>query len=256
MIEKLISGAGCEVHDDEYLRLLGYPPGHEPGARARELAAWARQWYGEHGRPWVYLREVSLELTERGLQLDGRLFVSVKLQRHLQDSGCRRAVLFAASAGRDCEEHARRLWEEAKPDEYFFLEIFGSAVVEQLVASASGRICELAEGDGWRAVPHFSPGFSGWDIREQNALHRLVLRDGTVVLPEPLDVLESGMLRPKKSQLAVFGLTTQADAGDSGRWVPCHRCSFSPCRYRRAAYRPARRAHAADGVPAATSPTS
>ena len=241
MIESLITEPGCQVREEEYFRLLGYPPGHEPGARALELAAWARRWYAGHGRPWTYFREVSLEASEDGLRLDGQVFQSAKLHAHLRQSGCRRAVVFAASAGRACEEHARRLWEEGKPDEYFFLEVFGSAVVEQLVAGASGQVCALAETGGWMAVPHYSPGYAGWDVAEQNRLHELVFRGGAVTTPAPLEVLASGMLRPKKSLLAVIGLTPhdgQAPVPD--RWVPCHRCSFSPCRYRRGPYRPAR----------------
>jgi hypothetical protein len=56
--------------------------------------------------------------------------------------------------------------------------------------------------------------------------------------PIPLDVLESGMLRPKKSLLAVFGLTRHVDRVNRlTDLVPCQNCSFSPCQYRRAPYR-------------------
>jgi hypothetical protein len=153
-------------------------------------------------------------------------------------------VLVAVSAGPECEEHARELWNEGKPDEYFFLEIYGSAVVEDLVARTSGRLCAAAERDALMAVPHYSPGYAGWDVAEQNRLHALILEGMESNLPGPLEVLSSGMLRPKKSLLAVFGLAPLT-ARPAALATPCEGCSFSPCRYRRAPYR-----HTAASAPA------
>ena len=224
------------VQDAEYLRLLGYPRGHEPGGRVQELMAWARAWYARHGQPWAYHRRVELQAGGGALWLDGVEFASPRLQEHFQQHAATGAVLVAVSAGRECEEHARELWNEGKPDEYFFLEIFGSAVVEDLVARTNGRLCAAAEHDGLMAVPHYSPGYAGWDVAEQNRLHALIIDGLNGVLPGPLEVLSSGMLRPKKSLLAVFGLAP-ATARPVALATPCEGCSFSPCRYRRAAYR-------------------
>jgi hypothetical protein len=252
MLEILDTQPDRRVQDAEYRRLLGFPRTHVPGERVRELAAWARQWFAAHGQPWVYLREAELEITGEWLRLDGVEFRSRQLHEHLLLAGARRAVLVAVSAGRGCEEYAHRLWQEARPDEYFFLEIFGSAVVEHLVATTSGRICALAEGDGLIAVPHYSPGYAGWDVADQTKLFDLVSRGMTQAFPEPFEVLSSGMLQPKKSLLAVFGLTTRTPrALVSARLVPCHNCSFTPCAYRRAPYR---HATSAVGGPGATGP--
>lgn len=230
-----------DVDETEYWRLLGYPPDHEPSERALELAAWARQWYAENGRPWVYLRETRLELTPEALRLDGQEFRSQQLHDHLREAGVKRAMLVAVSAGRSCEEYARRLWQESKPDEYFFLEMFGSAVVEHLMATMNGRICDLAERDGLAAIPHYSPGYTGWDVADQVPLFELIGRGLGQPLPEAFEVLASGMLRPKKSLIAVVGLVPQSlQARMTSRWIPCEACSLSPCAYRRRPYRHAR----------------
>ncbi len=227
-----------QVQDAEFLRLLGYPAGHEPGARVRELMAWARAWYGEHGRPWVYLRRVEFQTDAEQLRLDGVAFDSPRLHEHLRQHDARSAVLLAVSAGRECEEHARALWNEGKPDEYFFLEIFGSAVVEDLVARTSGRVCDLAAPEGLMAIRHYSPGYTGWDVSEQPKLLSLIARGMSASFPGPLEVLSSGMLRPKKSLLAVFGLApASARLSAAATDAPCVNCSFAPCRYRRAPYR-------------------
>jgi hypothetical protein len=239
MIERLDLHPDCEVQDAEYHRLLGYPRGHVPTERALELVAWARGWFREHGRPWVYLREAELQLTPGSLRLEGVEFRSPQLHEHLARASATRAMLVAVSAGRACEEHARHLWEAAKPDEYFFLEIFGSAVVERLVATMNGRICDLAAHDGLIAMPHYSPGYSGWDVADQNRLFELIARGAKHPWSEPLEVMPSGMLRPKKSQLGVFGLAPPTECNRAAlRATPCENCSFAPCRYRRAPYRP------------------
>lgn len=226
-----------QVLDAEYLRLLGYPRGHEPGERVRELMAWARAWYAAHGRPWVYQRRVELELTPDALRLDGREFGPARLREHLQQHEATGAVLLVASAGPECEEHARELWAAGKPDEYFFLEIHGSAVVEDLVARASGRLCASLGDSGLAAVPHYSPGYAGWDVADQNPLFDLITRRLGGPLPGPLEVLASGMLRPKKSLLGVLGLAPAEKVAGTPRATPCAGCSFAPCAYRRAPYR-------------------
>lgn len=258
-LELLDTRPSVDVQEDEYRRLLGYPKTYAPGERALELSAWARRWYAENGRPWVYLREVDLQVGDDALRIEGTDFQSKQLHDHLLQAKAQRAMLVAVSAGKNCEEHARSLWEESKPDEYFFLEMYGSAVVEHLMATMSGRICDLAEPNGFMAVPHYSPGYTGWNVADQNKLFDLITRGLTRPFPESLEVMTSGMLRPKKSLLAVVGLAPNIGRGpESARIVPCESCSFSPCNYRRTPYRhatlPAEKAATSREHPAAISP--
>ena len=51
----------------------------------------------------------------------------------------------------------------------------------------------------------------------------------------PLTLLDSGMLTPKNSLLAVRGLTRQAVAPTAAD--ACRACDLSPCSFRRAPYR-------------------
>ncbi|HVT73756.1 MAG TPA: hypothetical protein VHD61_11495 [Lacunisphaera sp.] len=232
------AGPSVAVAEEEYRRLLGYPRNHAPDERALELAEWARGWYARNGRPWLYAREVNLDVTPGALRLDGEEFASSQLHAHLRDAGATRAMLVAVSAGRACEDEARRRWEEGRPDEYFFLEMFGSAVVEHLVATLSGRLCDAAEREGLAAIAHYSPGYTGWDVADQNRLHELVTHGMSQPFPEALEVLPSGMLRPKKSLLAVVGLVRRETyGGTAASQVPCRSCAFAPCAYRRAPYR-------------------
>jgi hypothetical protein len=228
-----------EIQESEYQRLLGYPKNHSLEGRARELVGEAEAWFSKNGRPWIWAREIASVVSGPGnARLGGTEFSSRKLREILFEAGAHSALLVAVSAGKECEEHARELWNEGKPDEYFFLETYGSAVVEQLITAASGRICAWADQNQMAALPHFSPGYSGWDIAEQLSLWSLFQKTFSGGFPGELEVLDSGLLRPKKSLLAVIGLTRNLEkARRFQKLIPCENCSLMDCRYRRGAYR-------------------
>jgi len=234
MIELADTRPDAQVVEAEYLRLLGYPRGHALEGRACELAAWARQWYAENGRPWVYAREVeTVDLAAGAVRIHGAAFHSERLHRTFQEAEAHGAILAAVSAGPEAEQEAQRLWGEEKPDEYFFLETYASAVTEHLITMLGAQLCGWAEKQGTAILPHYSPGYPGWDVGEQPRL--LALTGGN--LPGCLETLESGALRPKKSLLAVFGVTCNAHSlYRLTGGVPCVNCSFPSCQYRRAPY--------------------
>ncbi|HEY3861194.1 MAG TPA: hypothetical protein VGO59_04835 [Verrucomicrobiae bacterium] len=238
MLELIDRQPESNVREPEYARLLGYPPHHVLEGRARELAGWCRQWYAQNGRPWVYARQCgSLELQGERLILEGSVFSSKHLHNQFAAAGAHTAVLAAVSAGPECEEKTRQLWEEGKPDEYFFLEMYGSAVVEHLITAAGGRLCAWADLRGEAVLPHYSPGYSGWDVAEQLPLWNVLRRRGDSASAGSLEVMETGMLRPKKSLLAVFGLTRHLDrVRQYQNLVPCENCALPGCPYRRKPY--------------------
>jgi hypothetical protein len=188
-----------QVQPAEFYRLLGYPRGKQPEGRAAELAAWVREWYAKHGTPWIYSHEGQNEF------------------------------LVAVSAGPELEHEAQRRWRDSLPDEYFFLETYGSAVVEHLTTLAGAQLCEWADPRGLAILPHRSPGYPGCDIAEQAPL---LARMQPV--PHPLEVLPSGMLRPKKSQISVFPVVPKtAETVPLSSLVSCTHCTFTPCQFRR-----------------------
>jgi hypothetical protein len=169
--------------------------------------------------------------------IDGVRFYSGALRRRFEQAAAGSAVLAAVSAGPEIEQEAQKLWREEKPDEYYFLEVLGSAVVERLTTMTGARLSAWAEGREMAVLPHYSPGYPEWDIAEQSRL--LGLLKGAGNLSGNLEALESGALRPKKSLLAVFGLTRHT--GGVRRLtelVACESCSLASCQYRRRSGKP------------------
>ncbi len=107
---------------------------------------WTRTWYAAHGRPWVYARQSEqLTIGPRSIDVDGVSFTSDRLRRMLVQADAHGVVLVAVSAGPEIEREAHRCWLEERPDEYFFLEMFGSAVVEHLTTMTGARLCAWAD---------------------------------------------------------------------------------------------------------------
>jgi hypothetical protein len=237
MIELLDSAPDVDVAPAEYRRLLGYPPHAEMSERAAELAAWTRQWYAEHGRPWVFAHEAaSVEIGDGAVSIDGVAFHSRRLREMIECAGGHSAVLVAVAAGPEIEQEAQCRWQEGKPDEYFFLEMYGSAVVEHLTTRIGARLCEWADACEMAVLPHYSPGYPEWEIGEQVALLEVLGRGRH--LPGELEALASGALRPQKSQLAVFGLTRHRErVRRLTDLIPCENCSYPGCQFRRVPYR-------------------
>lgn len=239
IIELACTLSGVNVETSEYVRLLGFPRGWMLEGRPLELATWARDWYAANGKPWIYARQAEgLEISGDSISIDGVSFAGKPLLRTLQQAEAHSVVLVAVGAGPEAEQEARRRWETEKPDEYFFLEIFASAVVEHLTTLAGARLCDWAEPNQMAVLPHSSPGYPDWDVAEQARLLELIKRTRKEPLPSQVEALDSGMLLPRKSLLAVFGLTRHtARLRRLTELVPCERCSFGPCQYRRAPYR-------------------
>jgi len=233
---------GVDVQPSAYARLLGYPRNHVLEGRARELADWARNWFAEHGRPWIYARQAGeFEIAGESIRVDGSSFISRRLKSTLEQAETYSVVLAAVGAGLEAEEESRRRWHDEKPDEYFFLEIYASAVVEHLITITGARLCDWAEQNEMTVLPHYSPGYSDWDVAEQPRLLELIKRTRREPFPSSVEALDSGMLRPRKTLLAVFGLAPRSDRLQRlTNLIPCESCSFGPCQYRRAPYRAVR----------------
>lgn len=243
MFEFVDTHPDCNVSEAEYVRLLGYPKDRPLADRARELADAAAEWFSKNGRPWIYARETeTIRLSEDHFMINDTAFSSRRLVEQFTVARVNTAILVAVSAGPECEEHAGQLWQDGRPDEYFFLEIFGSAVVEHLVTLANGRICAWADANGKVALPHHSPGYSGWNMSAQLQLWNVLRAAGNNALPGALTVLESGMLRPKKSLIGLIGIASDTTtASGMARLVPCMTCALPGCQFRRAPFIRSRR---------------
>lgn len=163
-----------------FRRYLRLPPKRSVSPAVAEAEAWARAWFHEHARPWTCVvtadDDFNCWLTAR-------------------QPGIGRAAIVAVSAGTEAEGEAAARWKNDEPDRYYFLECYASAVVDTLLIAARTQL---------GADRHECPGYPGWPIEDNREVLAALRRLSP--LPGPLDVMESGMLRPRKSQVAVCSL--------------------------------------------------
>jgi hypothetical protein len=226
------------VLQTEYQRLLGVPATLELSGLMKERSDAARAWFAEHGRSWVYTREATeLRMEDEKIWVDTVDLRSPELYKRLEKAEAHSVVVAAVSAGPEVVAEAQRLWEDGRPDEYFFLIVYASAVVEHLTTMTGARLCAWADQQGMAVLPHYSPGYPGWDLSDQAPLWSLIQKDAGSNLPVELEVMGSGMLRPGKSQLSAFGITRRTDlVKNLVGLIPCEGCPLHGCQYRRAPY--------------------
>lgn len=223
-----------DVPPTEYSRLLGYPREILPEGQAAILAEGARQWYRSRGTPWVGSASYLIQRMEASRVMVGNLLLTSRtLAARLRKGRAHALVVIGISAGKAVETEVAQLWADERPDAAFMLDTYASAVVEHLLKTTAARLCQWLESEGLTLLPHYSPGFAGWGLGDQSVLLNLLSRaDPTAA--SAMRLLESGMLDPEKSMLAVWGVTRYG--GQVGRFFglcPCSTCSFSRCAYRR-----------------------
>ncbi len=226
------------VTDDAYARLLGYPSGAIPdgpvAARARE----ARDWFERQARPWAWVRilPIARASTDKLTLQAGPTLTSERLAALLEAMHADRLVIALATSGEQVDAEAAERWRQDRPDEAFLLDRFGAAAAIRLGAWVGEHLRATANAADLGLGPGYSPGYDGWDLTDQVDLAACLGGPGsepTAALPGPLRVLPSGMIEPKSSLLAVFGLSSRRAAAER-LWLrhPCSWCSMAGCTLR------------------------
>lgn len=238
MSEILQTAPTVAVLSSEYRRMLGYPVVRQPSVRAADHIEAITAWFAEHGRAWTYRVEVAVECRVDQLWLAGKPFPSPALHAFCARHGVTRMWATAVSPGPEIVNRAHEQWIAGHPDEYFFAEVYGSAVAESLLTGLAGEICALgAEADLLGLEPYL-PGYDQWDITEQPALLQLLRENAAAAWPEKIETLDSGMVRPKKTLLALFPLAPRALVlREFPTAVPCRNCAHPACALRRQDYK-------------------
>lgn len=219
------------VDDGEFKRQLKLPAGYAMTGEVATNAKWAREWFAAHARPWLCAQPIaSCQVEENTVTIGGQVLTSGELAKRFQSAES--AVIVGVSTGSEAETEATSRWEEDEPDRYYFMESYATAVVETLINEARHRLCQWASEQACVLLPHYSPGYHDWSVADQHKVHALLVQGGEI--PGALEVMESGMLRPKNSQLVVFGVVAESNAPrEDTDMIPCKYCAQAPCELRR-----------------------
>ena len=197
-----------------FRRHVGLPPCAELDERLAGLFNEVREWYSQHGGPWTATRQIAIHHIvydmihlEHSLQLSSAL-----LARGLARAQAHALVVVAVSAGKAVDDQIDRLWKSGRVDEAMFLNAYAIATVEHLRWQAGAHLRRTLGAENISVLPHYSPGYEGWDLADQGRLFRL-FRDDQKTDSMPLQLLPTGGLCPNKSTLAAYGVTRRTDLG-------------------------------------------
>lgn len=195
-----------------FRRHIGLPACAELDDRLESLFDQSRTWYRQHGEPWAEARQVSIQRIvydvihlEQHLQLSSSL-----LARGLARAHAHALVVVAVSAGKAVDDQIDALWKGGRVDEAMFLNAYAIATVEHLRWQVGDHLRHTPRETPCTVLPHYSPGYDGWDLADQARLFRLIYDVGESNRI-PLELLSSGGLRPSKSTLAAYGVTQRTD---------------------------------------------
>lgn len=208
-----------EVPASLLARHLGLPVDAEWMDDVAALVREASDWYFQHGRPWTFRRQVVIASIDRDvvhldIDLEGASPLTSRfLADLLKGASAHSLVVVAISAGPHVDREIERLWTVGRPDGAMALNAYAAALTEHLRSRAADELSAIAGRLGMAVLPHYSPGYEGWDLSDQRRLHELVTR-AECGLPGPLDLLPSGTLKPMKSTLAVFPVTRSSSTDE------------------------------------------
>ena len=192
---------------------LGLPTAPAVLDEWRWLIEAARRGCVKHAVIWVGLRQFPIRhIAADFVELAGgaRLH-SPSLASRFRDAGVSGLVAGALCAGHDLDRAVRRLWDAGRPDEAMGLNAYGSALIEEVRWRLFTRLREVLGEQDRFVLPYLSPGYEGWPLEDQENLFT-ALADAV----GPVELLDSGGLRPSKSALVVFGVTREKMVGSHG----------------------------------------
>ncbi len=212
------------IPDERYFRRLGYPASYDPPMHVEELMDWSEIWFKENANPWVGFIELDVTIQNEQLFFNGLLIDSPKLLKRYKKYSVKKAILIASTAGDLADAKCKELWADDITDQSFFLDAYTASFAEALIAHAAQTIKEWAFKKGFQTLSRYSPGYPGWPLQEQQKLMQLAHNQHHNI---PIQINESSILSPQKSQLSVIGLYE----GDEERVIEpaCQNCSLLDC---------------------------
>ncbi len=187
-------------------RHLGLPQETAPDAVTASLADAARDWYREHGDPWshVSIREIRSIEGNRVLLEGEDALTSAVLADGFRSVDARKVAVVGVSSGAAVDREIDARFQNDRPAEAMFLNAYAVAAAEHLRARQGRRLRRQSAKSGMTVLPHYSPGYDGWDLDDQATLFAALEEHG------PLSLLPSSGLKPTRSALAIFAITAQA----------------------------------------------
>jgi hypothetical protein len=157
--------------------------------------------------------------TEMGRFRTGRILCNML-------TGAEYYAFFIVTAGPGPEALSANLFSQGKYLEGYAVDLIGSSLVDAVAEQVHNHISKEANRRGILTTNRYSPGYCGWDVREQQKLFSLFAGETFGVT-----LSASSLMHPIKSVSGVIGLGSSV----AYRQYTCEICSMKNCHFRRGA---------------------
>jgi hypothetical protein len=208
---------------------MGVPSAADLERAVPGLAERARAHLAACADPYTFCHTIEIDAIEGDTVrlAGGTELESSGLARRLATVKAHALTAVAWTVGSGVDDAVTRLWAAGLYDESYALDAMAAALVEQMRTMECARLCG--------ALAPYSPGYDGWPLENQIVLYDMLAAVGGKPFTDRVSCLDSGMLLPKKSQLAVVGLT-HFPALVPQAASACNTCTLPRCEYRRSDY--------------------
>lgn len=214
------------IDKSHYVRRLGYPKDYEVSEDIEESMKCAAEWYQEHGDPWLQIYEVDIDLKDEKIYLNGIETQAPKVYSRFKKHHVEKALLIASTAGINVDKESMKLWSLNCPDTAFFLGTYAASVAESLVNFAITYCKDWCHKKGMKTLSRYSPGYPGWDLKEQFLLMDIIQKESKE--PIPITISETSLLTPLKSQFSLVGVYN-GEISEKQIDIECAQCTFIDC---------------------------
>ncbi len=135
-------------------------------------------------------------------------------------NGIQSILIFTATLGEDFDEWSRDFFRDSDPFFGYVADTIGSVYVESAVDRLADGISGLFSSQNLGISNRYSPGYCGWDVKEQKKLFSL--------LPDKfcgISLTKSMMMKPLKSVSGILGV----GPGLSKQDYDCSVCEKTSC---------------------------
>lgn len=212
------------VTPGEIQTLLGFgdEQAHEPFPQyIREVLAIAEDLKSISGS-YIFFDSISFDLEHNTITINDTVFNTGKIiTRQLRKAAT--AALFVCTAGTELELFAKEQMKIGNIPEAYIADLAGSVIVEAALDKMQASLAADLEKGGLCITNRYSPGYCGWNVKEQQHLFEL--------LPKGIcniTLAESSMMYPIKSVSGIIGI----GSGIKKQPYSCKICDMDECIYR------------------------
>ena len=212
------------IENDELAKLLGGQKKKSLPKSISKKVETARQKLNNLIKPSVQYRILKPSVMDNDVvQLDETVeFTSAKLAKSLKNA--EKIVCFVGTIGTGVEDEVNRLLNKQRLADAYILDAMASVAVENMIDRFQDLMENRLSAEEMTVTFRFSPGYCDWPVTQQKELFNLF-----DIKEIEVELLDSCLMKPRKSVSGVFGITSQ----DSESYNPCRDCPTRSCESRR-----------------------